>query len=129
MIQIPELLFWGIFGLCTEICFTAIKGVVKDKELNLLGHTSLWMFPIYALGLSYGFDFVMWIIPDPPLRYLTYPLWIWGVELLVGIPATRKGIYIWDYRYLPDWMHWKGIVSFVHYPLWVGLGILVEIIK
>ena len=127
--MINELFFWGMFGLFVETCFTAIKDLISKKQLNLMGHTSLWMFPVYSLGLSYGFDFIMWLIPNEILRSLSYPLWIWCVELLIGIPATRRGLWIWDYRYLPSRFHWRGVISFAHYPLWVGLGILVEMIK
>ena len=126
---VSEFLFWGVVGIMTELCFTAVKGLIVDREVNLVGHTSLWMFPVYGFGLSYGFDFVMSLIKNDAIRYLTYPLWIWCVELLIGYPAVRKGIRIWDYRYLPNWLHWKGIVSFAHYPLWVCFGIMVELIK
>ena len=126
---IEKLLFWGVFGMMVEICFTAVRDLVRDRKLNLMGHTSLWMFPIYAFGLTYGFDLIAYLIDDTLIRYMSYPFWIWLVELLVGIPAVWYGIKIWDYGYLPKWLHWRGIVSFAHYPLWVGFGILVEIIK
>jgi len=29
-----------------------------------MGQTSLWMFPIYAFGLSYGFNLVETLIPE-----------------------------------------------------------------
>ena len=124
-----DLVFWGLFGMMIEVCFTALRSLIIDKKLNLVGHTTVWMFPIYALGLSYGFDFVLWLIKNDVIRYLTYPLWIWGVELAVGIPASRMGILLWNYDYLPKQLHWKGIISFAHYPLWAGFGILVEMIK
>jgi len=127
--MISELAFWGCFGLAVELCFTALRDLIIHRRLSLVGHTSLLMFPIYAIGLSYGFDFIGWLIEDDIIRYLTYPFWIWGVELLVGIPAVKKGIRIWDYSYLPRILHWRGIISFAHYPLWVGFGILVELIK
>ena len=129
MIAIHELVFWGIFGLMVELCFTALRELVINKKVSLVGHTSLLMFPIYAIGLSYGFDLVIYLIPNDTVRYLTYPIWIWAVELAVGIPAVSRGIRIWDYRYLPKYLHWRGIVSFAHYPLWVGFGVLVELIK
>ena len=128
--MIHELIFWGCFGMSVEIAYTAIEdSLIRKKNLNLMGHVSLWMFPIYAFGLSYGFDFINWLIQNNTIRYLTFPLWIWAVELLVGIPTANKGIKLWDYTYLPDWAHWRGIISYVHYPLWVGFGILVELIK
>lgn len=127
--MVNELVFWGFFGLLVELCFTALRDLIMHKRFNLMGHTSLWMFPVYAFGLSYGFDFILWLIKDDIIRYLSYPLWIWGVELLVGIPTSRKGIVLWNYDYLPKCLHWRGIISFAHYPLWVTFGILVELIK
>ena len=129
MVAVYELVFWGVFGLMVELCFTALRELVRNKQLSLIGHTSIWMFPIYAFGLSYGFDFIMYIIPDTTIRYLTYPLWVWAVELAVGIPTANRGVRLWDYRYLSNWLHWRGIISFAHYPLWIGLGALVELIK
>jgi hypothetical protein len=64
MIEINHLLFWGMFGLCFEIFFTAIVDLFSKRNFNLMGHTSLWMFPIYSLGLTYGFDFVQQIISN-----------------------------------------------------------------
>ncbi len=126
---VSELLFWGVMGMITELCFTAIKGLVVDKQVNLVGHTSLWMFPIYAFGLTYGFDFIERLIPKDTIRWLSYPLWIWLTELAVALPASRLGVKLWDYSYLPEKLHWRGIISFVHYPLWMAFGILAEMIK
>ena len=126
---IHDIVFWGCFGMLVEVSFTAMRDLIRKKQLNLMGHTSLWMFPVYALGLSYGFDFIKYLIEDDMTRYLTYPLWIWSVELAIGIPTTARGIRIWDYGYLPRRLHWRRIISFAHYPLWVGFGILVELIK
>jgi len=126
---VAELVFWGMFGLFVETCFTALRGLIKKKDPSLIGHTSLWMFPVYALGLTYGFDFITHLIQIDMMRYASYPLWIWGVEIVIGLPALWLGIRLWDYNYLPDKLHWKGVVSFAHYPLWMCFGILVEVIK
>ena len=127
--EVNYLIFWGTFGLCAELCFTAIRDLITNRQINLIGHTSLWMIPVYALGLSHGFDFIVWFVDNEVVRYLTYPLWIWGVELIIGIPTSKRGIRLWNYDYLPKILHWRGIVSFAHYPLWVGFGILIELIK
>ena len=128
MIEIHHLLFWGMFGLCSEIIFTALANLFSNKAYNLMGCTSVWMFPIYSIGLTYGFSLVQNIISNDFIRYLSYPLWIWLIEILVGFPASKFGIRIWDYRYLPDNRHWKGIISFVHFPIWVFFGVLVEFV-
>ena len=65
---------------------SAIFDLITKKELNLMGHTSLWMFPIYAFGLSYGFDLAGRVIQNEIVRYLSYPIWVWIVEILVGYP-------------------------------------------
>ena len=117
-----------MFGLCCEITFTAVVNAFSKKDCNLIGHTSLWMFPIYSLGLTYGFSFVQYIIPNDFIRYLSYPLWIWLIEILIGYPLSKIGIRVWDYRYLPDNKHWKGIISFIHFPIWVFFGFLVEFV-
>ena len=127
--DVNYLVFWGVFGMIVEICFTAVRDLISKREFNLMGHTSLWMFPVYAIGLSHGIDFVIELISNDILRILSYPFWIWGIEILVGVPAVWLGIRIWDYNYLSNQHHWRGIISFVHYPMWVGLGILVEMIK
>jgi len=51
--HISEVLFWGMFGICAEIAFTSIFDLITKKKIALMRHTSLWMFPIYAFGLSY----------------------------------------------------------------------------
>ena len=117
-----------MFGLCFEILFTSISELCSKRNFNLMGHTSLWMFPIYSLGLTYGFDLVQYFISNDFIRYLSYPLWIWLVEVLVGYPASQIGIRIWDYRYLSKNMHWKGIVSYAHFPVWIVFGISVELV-
>ena len=126
--EINQLLFWGSFGLIVEISFTALVNLILKKDFNLIGHTSLWMFPIYSVGLTYGFDFIYRVISNDFLRYLSYPFWIWLVEILIGYPTNQIGIKIWDYSYLPKNKHWKGIISFVHFPIWILFGILVEIV-
>ena len=124
-----NILFWGMVGLTTEVVFTAARNLIVDKKVNLIGHTSLWMFPIYALGLTYGFDFIEHCITNDVVRYISYPLWIWGVELIVGYPASKVGIRAWDYGYLPARCHWNRIISYVHFPLWIIFGIIIEVLR
>ena len=117
-----------MFGLTVELLFTALIGLITKKNFNLMGHSSILMFPIYSLGLTYGFDFIKQIIPYDFLRYFSYPFWIWGVELIIGYPTSKLGIRIWDYRYLSDKKQWKGIISFIHFPVWILFGIFVELV-
>ena len=45
-----------------------------------------------------------------------------------NLDTSQMGIRIWDYRYLSKNKHWKGIISYVHFPIWIVFGILVELI-
>ena len=126
--------FWGCFGMMTEILFTSIRKLIakspfSKKEWALIGHTSVWMFPVYSLGLGYGFDFIIWLIDWDIVRWLSYPFWIWAVEILISSLTKRWDFELWSFSYLPGWAHWKGIISYVHYPAWVLFGIVVETIK
>ena len=49
----------GITGWCLEILFTAL-GALRRREMQLVGHTSLWMFPIY--GCAALFQPLFWLI-------------------------------------------------------------------
>ena len=123
-------IFFGMFGVLMELTFVALRDLLRGLgDVSLKGHISLWMFPIYALGLTYGFDLVAYLISNAWIRCLLYPFLIWAVELGIGIPAARRGIRLWDYNYLPSFFHWKGIISFIHFPVWILFGYLVEIVK
>ena len=89
--HISEVLFWGMFGICAEVAYTAIFDLITKKKITLMRYTSLWIFPIYAFGLSYGFDLVETIIQNDIVRYLSYPIWVWMIEILV-IPLIK----IWN---------------------------------
>ena len=94
-----------------------------------MGHTSLWMLPIYSIGLTHGFDFIKLLIPYDIIRWISYPFWIWTVEIIFGSILLRLGLKAWDYKYLPDKLHWKGLISFAHFPIWIFFGVLVELLK
>jgi len=127
---ISEFLFWGMFGIVLEVCFTALLKLFKEKKLDLTGHVSFWMFPVYAIGLTYGFDIIEYLIPWVELRYILYPFWIWAIEFVIGYPLLKIGIRLWDYRYWPGSLfQWKGIISYAHFPLWILFGIIVEAFK
>ena len=126
---VSDLVFWGCFGMGCEVGFTGLLGLLRKKQLNLMGHVSLWMFPIYAFGLTAGFDLIAYLIPIDWLRWLTYPFWIWLVEFAVGFPMSRLGVWIWDYRDQPEWAHWEGVISWLHFPIWIGFGLVVEILR
>ena len=125
-----DFFFLGMFGVMMELLFVAFRDLLRDKNsLCLRGDISLWMFLVYAIGLTYGFDLIKYLIPQDVIRYLSYPFWIWLVEIVVAYPLSKVNIRLWNYDYLPDKFHWKGFISFAHYPVWIIFGFLVELVK
>ena len=124
-----RILFFGMLGMTLEVLFVAFRKAIKHNNRAMIGHVSIFMFPIYGLGLTLGFDLIELVIPFEKIRWLTYPLWIWAIEIIIGRSALKRGIRIWDYSYLPSKFHWNGIVSFAHIPVWIIFGIIVEIVR
>ena len=125
--MITSIILYSMIGVSLEVIFNAIRFSLKYSPYGyaLKGEVSIWMFPIYGFGLTYGFDLIYCIMnyvsDDDIVRWLSYPLWIWLVEIIIGLPTKRN---LWNYsdiRY-----NWKGVVSLKHYPAWVAFGILIE---
>ena len=112
-----------MIGVSIELVFNAIRTTLMKKgDLSLKGIVSLWMIPIYGFGLTYGFDFIRCVSPESYLiRWLTYPLWVWAVEIIIGLPTKNK---LWDYSDMK--YNWRGVINFQYYPAWLLFGILIE---
>ena len=121
--MIASIILYSMIGVSIELVFNAIRTTLMKKgDLSLKGIVSLWMIPIYGFGLTYGFDFIRYVSPESDLiRWLTYPLWVWAVEIIIGLPTKNK---LWDYSDMK--YNWKGVVSFQHYPAWLLFGVLIE---
>ena len=125
--MIESIILYSMVGVSIEIVFNAIRYSLKYKPYNyaLKGEVSIWMFFIYGFGLTYGFDLIhhimSYVSSDEVIRWLSYPLWIWAVEIMVGLPTKRN---LWNYSDIK--YNWKGVISIKHYPAWVAFGILIE---
>ena len=125
--MIISVFLYAAIGVTIELTFNAIRMYVskKEKDIALKGSVSIWMLPIYGLGLTYGFDMIYNIMnmlsQESYVRWLSYPIWIWIVEVLVGIPTKNR---LWDYSDIK--YNWNGVLSLKHYPAWVVFGIFIE---
>ena len=89
-----RVLVYGILGCFLELAWTGVAASFRYADPSLKGRVSLWMFPIYGLGLGPGFDIVAGTTLAWPVRGVLYALGVWGVELLVGLPTRNR---LWDY--------------------------------
>lgn len=117
---------YGVFGCFVELAWTGLIAALRYRDPGMKGRVSLWMFLVYGLGLSYGFDLLAQLAGGWPFlaRGLLYVGAIWGLEAIVGLATRRK---LWDYS-TARW-HWRGVVRFDYAPAWFAFGLLVEEVR
>lgn len=116
---------YGLLGWCWEVVWTAVteKAWGKQRDWRLVGHTYLWMFPIYGLLAPLGEPIHNVLRPHFwLLRGLVYLLAIWVVEFSTGWLLKKLiGKCPWDYSEF-RW-HIRGIITLEYAPVWFFFGL------
>jgi hypothetical protein len=87
---------YGLLGLCFAVVWSAVteKAWGKQRDWRLVGHTYLWMFPIYGLLAPLG---------EPVHNFLRPHFWLlWGLVYLIGI---------WLVEFLTGWLCASSLAS------------------
>lgn len=113
----------GTLGWCLEILFTAIESFRK-RELKLKGNTSIWMFPIYGLGVLILPLYNLMRNKSPVFRGVLYAIAIYIVEFLTGSFLKERSLCPWDYSH-SKW-NIKGIIRLDYAPVWFFTGLIFE---
>jgi len=130
-----RLLIYGVAGWCAEIVWTAICDVGaalsagRRVDARLMGHTYLWMFPIYGLG-GLLFELTHAAVRGWPwfVRGLVYMLGCFAVEYASGRLIQRAtGLIPWDYSGT-RW-HVRGLIRLDYAPVWFAFGLLLEVVE
>lgn len=119
---------YGLLGWCAEIVWSAVTEKIsgKQKDWRLVGHTSLWMLPIYGL-LAPLYEPLHDLLRPWHwfMRGLVYLLGIWLVEYTAGWLLRRlAGKCPWDYSHLRGNLH--GLIAWEYAPLWFLFGLALE---
>lgn len=116
-------LICGFTGWCLEILYTSLwSGIHHDGRL--IGHTSIWMFPIYgaaALIVPVYHKIKRW---PAIFRGGVYSLGILSGEFLSGSLLKKLHVCPWDYsnaRY-----NIGGVIRLDYMPLWMIAGLIFE---
>ena len=125
-------LLYGIFGWCAEIVWTAAGAAVaaltagRRIDARLMGHTYLWMFPIYGGGgLLFELAHRSVAAWPWPARGLAYMLGCFTVEYGSGWLINRvAGKIPWDYSY--NRWHVHGLIRLDYAPVWFAFGMILE---
>ena len=124
-------LFFGCFGIATEIFFVAFSNLITNSPFceeplwSLTGKTYVWMFPIYAL-IPLIAGPLMGRIQHLPLlaRLLIYTATILGIEFVSGFLLEQiTGKCPWEYT--TGW-HIMGYIRLDYSPAWAGFSFLIE---
>ncbi len=119
---------YGLLGWCFEVAFTAIteKAWGRQQDWRLVGHSYLWMFPIYGLLAPLGEPIHNFMRPHFwLLRGIVYTAGIWLVEYGTGWLLRKfTGKCPWDYSMFRG--HFKGIVALEFGPVWFMFGLAFE---
>ncbi|HUU14145.1 MAG TPA: hypothetical protein VM182_10595 [Terriglobia bacterium] len=119
---------YGLLGWCFDVAFTAVteKAWGKQQDWRLVGHSYLWMFPIYGLLAPLGEPIHNFMRPHFwLLRGIVYTVGIWLVEYGTGWLLRKfTGKCPWDY----SMFRWniKGIVALEFGPVWFMFGLAFE---
>ena len=113
----------GIIGWCTEIIFTSFQSIY-NRDLRLLGVTSLWMFPIYGLASLLAVPYKWLQKYSFFVRGTVYTLFIFLGEFLSGRLLTKIHSCPWNYEHSP-W-NIKKVIRLDYAPLWFLFGLFLE---
>lgn len=141
--MIARFLIYGLIGWCAEIVWTAlyelVTGTRKDpldvtirvrmtppERWRLMGHTYLWMLPVYGLG-GLAFEPLHELVRALPwlLRGSLWALGCFAVEYAAGLALRRLGGRCpWDYSYA----RWSvgGLIRLDYAPVWFLFGLALE---
>ena len=108
-----------------EICFTALDSL-RRRDMKLMGHTSILMFPIYASAVFLKPLFRLLKGKPIILRGLSYASLILVGEYIAGTLLSKSKNCPWDYTH-SKW-HIKKIVRLDYLPNWILAGLFFEYI-
>ena len=128
LLMFIRFVIYGLLGWCFEVVWSAVTEKVRgqQRDWRLVGHTYLWMFPIYGLLAPLGepvhnlLRARIWL-----LRGVAYVICIWAVEYSSGWSIKKAtGKCPWDYSQFRG--NFQGIVTLEYAPVWFLFGLAFE---
>lgn len=118
-------LIYGLTGLIMEVFWTGL-GSLLQSNYALTGHTYLWMFFIYGLGVFFEPIHDKIRTYHLVLRGLLWTVLIFLIEFLSGLLLQWIiGYCPWDYRKATK-LTLYGYIRLDYFPVWFIVGLLFE---
>ena len=116
-------IFCGLVGWCLEIFWTGLKSLQR-RQMKLMGHSSIWMFPIY--GMAFLFAPISRLLNGKSVwvRGSVYAGGIFLTEYLSGMFLKKRGLCPWDYSNAPT--NINGVIRLDYAPVWMAAGLIFE---
>lgn len=115
-------------GVALEVAFTAVAEFRASGDRRLMGATTLWMVPIYALVYP-ALRLIYPVVVSSPLlvRGGVYVACIYAVEYASGWALRRTlGACPWEAGYRKARWHYHGLIRLDYAPAWLAAGLLFE---
>ncbi len=113
----------GLTGWCMEILFTS-AGSLLHHDGRMIGHTSVWMFPIYGMAALIAPVYQKIKGKSTLFRGSVYTLAIFSFEYLTGSLLKKLHLCPWDYSDAKT--NINGVIRLDYAPLWMAAGLLFE---
>ena len=113
----------GVIGWCAEILWTGLNSLISGR-FKLMGHSSLWMFPIYGCAALIEPLSRIYRRFNTFYRGLIYMVHIFFAEFVSGSILKRFGICPWDYS--SSRFHIHRVIRLDYAPCWFFLGLFLE---
>jgi hypothetical protein len=114
-------------GVGLEVAFTSVQSL-RARDRRLVGHSYLWMFPIY--GLVYPVLAALWPVVGGlpwPVRGGIYMVAFFAVEYSSGWLLRRAlGSCPWEDSYRSARWGIHGLIRLDYAPAWFAVSLLFE---
>lgn len=104
-----SMIIYGLIGLLAEVFDRAFSGALVGyfhlRYISMVGWTSLWMIPVYSIGI-FGIailnDYENYYKKPMWLQTILGGLWVEVIEFLFGILYLKiLHLAVWDYSEMP----------------------------
>lgn len=120
---------FAVVGLGLEVVETALLDLRKAKDRRLMGYSSIWYIPFYAvLPLAYFHFFHEALFALPfYARGVIYPLSFWAGEYLsMGLLRLVLGKSPSEDSYYRSRWNVQGLIRLDLAPVWICFGFIFE---
>ena len=124
--MIKDFIQCGFIGWGAELIWTSLHNRIQNHDKRMMGHSSLYMFPIYGMAalLKPYSRKLRRRNPNPMSRGLIYMTMIFLTEYSTGALLRKADRCPWDYSHAP--LNIDGLIRLDYAPCWFALGLFYD---